>query len=974
MNRKIFFCLLLVALIAHQAFAQTALNTGSIYGKVLDGNHQPIPGVNVTLESEGMTAKTAFSGDAGAYRFTGLQPGVYAITFSMEGFAEVRQEDVTVSAGQNLDLEMVLSTTETTVVVHGDPVIDMRKTGANTAYTPDYLTHVPSARDPWVILDQTPGVEVDRINVGGNQSGQQSIFTSKGGSFTQNGWSYDGVDITDPAASGATPTYYDFDSFEEIQVTTGGQDPAISTGGVVINFVTKHGGNSWSGSTSGYFNNDSLQSNNVDKELLSQHLIEGNKADANWELGGDMGGPVVKDRSWAWGAYRYQHISNFTSKILVHDSGPNLDGTISGGARQFIQLTDINAKLNFSYNTKNEGSFQYLYGNKDFDHRFVYPPNQQSIESTFQQHGPSNMFKGEHTWIPNPAWFLDAKYGYVQNKFNLDPFSGIGLDAQPILRLNNDFFLENGNAFFHTERPQHNATIDANYFRQNWAGDHEFKFGFAYKHASVNSTSQYGGDLILYDYAGNRGDVSAGAGVAKIRYELNNQYNIDNLGIYGGDTWRMNRLTLNLGFHFDHNTSKSNPSDAPANGIAPDLLPALHWAGSDAIPGLNNLSPRVGATYDITGDGKTILRGNYARFYDQLGPAPASFINPLGGYTGVYTYYTDLNHDGTVTRDEIDTSFVAPFRGMTPGNGDATASGFSDHRFIDSNLKAPSTDEFIAGFERQLMTDVSVGATYTHRKYDNQWDTFIPGITSADFVCTPLTVSNPVTGETFTNPTYCDITADVAARDQYELLVAHGQTRSYDGVEFVLNKRMSDRWLARLSGTIQDQKIHYSDGSFQDPTNIAFTNDTWWAEQSTGSGSGGVFTGSRWSFKASGAYQFPHDITAGAYLKVIDGNAVPLIRRKTQLYSATQSGLPLSVLMAPFDTVRLETIKYMDLRIEKAFTLGTHGKLDLGLDVFNLFNTNAPLRLERRVNTFQFREPQEIVAPRILRLGVRYAF
>jgi hypothetical protein len=978
-------CLILVALMAAgQAFAQTAYNTGTIYGKVFGQDGQPLPGVTITLESEGMAAKTAFSGDAGSYRFAGLQPSAYAVTFSLQGFTEVRQEDVKLNAGQNISLEITLrqATSEQVVVTGEAPVVDTKKTGASTAFNQDYLKNIPSARDPWVILDQTPGVEVDRINVGGNQSGQQSVFTSKGGSSATNGWSYDGVDITDPAAQGSTPTYYDFDSFEEIQITTGGQDPAIGTGGVVINFVTKRGGNTWAGSASGYFNNDSLQSDNVDADLVKQHFITSNKADANWEFGGDFGGPVAKDKAWAWGAYRYQHISNFTSGLLVHDSTPALNGTISGQALQFIKLTDVNAKLNVAYNTENEGSFQFLYGNKDFDHRFALPPNQQEIGTTWIQHGPSDMFKAEHSWIPSPNWFVDAKYGFMVNKFDLDPVSGIGADAQPVFRLAGDFFLENGYVFYHTKRPQHNISLDANYFKQDWAGgDHEFKFGFAYKHATVTTSCQYGGDAIFYDYAGHRGDVSLGAGVAKMRYLINAQYGLENLGLYAGDTWRMNRLTLNLGFHFDHNTTSSKASDAPENAIAPDLLPALHSPGFSDIPALNNFSPRVGATFDLTGDGKTIVRGNYARFYDQLGPTPANFINVLGAcggcYTGVYTYYADLNGDGSITRNELDLSFLAPFRNMHVGDAEATVSTFGDHRLIDSNLKAQSTDELIAGFERQLMTDVSLSANYTYRKYDNQWASYIPGITSADFTCHPLTVTNPVTGETFTNPTYCDISGEVAARDQYELLVAPGQTRNYSGFEFVFNKRMSNKWMARLNGTIQDQKIHYENnstsfpGSFQDPTNIGYTNDTWWAQQSTGSGSGGVFTGSRWSFKASAAYQLPYDITLGGYLKVIDGNVVPLIRRVG--FQAYSQGA-FNVQMAPFDAVRLNTVKYMDLRIDKGLNLGSSGKVNLSLDIFNLFNINTPLRIERRVNVFQFKEPGEIVAPRIIRIGARYTF
>ena len=103
------------------------------------------------------------------------------------------------------------------------------------------MQNIPSARDPWVMLEKTPGIMMDRANVGGNQSGQQSGYISRGSSTGNNKWSIDGVDITDMSATGASPIYYDFDMLEEMQVTTGGADVAQQTGGVGINLVTKSG-------------------------------------------------------------------------------------------------------------------------------------------------------------------------------------------------------------------------------------------------------------------------------------------------------------------------------------------------------------------------------------------------------------------------------------------------------------------------------------------------------------------------------------------------------------------------------------------------------------------------------------------------------------------------------------------------------------------------------------------------------------
>src|SRR5262249_10075902 len=149
MKRSIFVILMLVALFATgQVFAQTSFNTGSIYGKVFGADGKALPGVSVTLETEGAAPKTAFTGDAGSYRFAGLLPGAYSLTFTLQGFTEVRQEDVRITAGQTVNVEITLkqATSEQVVVTGEAPVVDTKKTGASTPYTQDYLKNVPTGR------------------------------------------------------------------------------------------------------------------------------------------------------------------------------------------------------------------------------------------------------------------------------------------------------------------------------------------------------------------------------------------------------------------------------------------------------------------------------------------------------------------------------------------------------------------------------------------------------------------------------------------------------------------------------------------------------------------------------------------------------------------------------------------------------------------------------------------------------------
>src|SRR5262245_65093493 len=147
---------LLVVAFTFPVSAQVATKTGSIYGKVLDDKGAPLPGVGVTLESTEIPPQTATSGASGGFRFANLPPGTYSVNFAIEGFTEVRQEEVRVSTGSQVQLEITLkpSLSEEFTIIGETPVVDTKKTGNVQGFSREYLEDVPSARDPWVIIDQ----------------------------------------------------------------------------------------------------------------------------------------------------------------------------------------------------------------------------------------------------------------------------------------------------------------------------------------------------------------------------------------------------------------------------------------------------------------------------------------------------------------------------------------------------------------------------------------------------------------------------------------------------------------------------------------------------------------------------------------------------------------------------------------------------------------------------------------------------
>src|SRR5580765_5617692 len=308
--KRMSFMLALLLAVGAPTFAQ--IQGGSINGTVKDEQGGVLPGVTIT--AQGLDATHTFVTESnGEYRFLNLAPGPYRMTATLPGFSTVVREDVIVSVGRNVELPLSLkiaSVAETITVSGESPVIDTKATGTATNFTTDELTKIPTSRDPFALMRSVPGVLVDRVNIGGNETGQQSNFASKGTRPQDASWTMDGIEITDMAATGASPSYFNFDNFEEIQVSTAGNDIKSRTGGMGLNLVVKRGTNKFSGGFRGYFDNDAMESSNVPDELVAAGVTP-DKADHNKQIsdyGFDGGGPLMKDKAWFYGSYSIQDV------------------------------------------------------------------------------------------------------------------------------------------------------------------------------------------------------------------------------------------------------------------------------------------------------------------------------------------------------------------------------------------------------------------------------------------------------------------------------------------------------------------------------------------------------------------------------------------------------------------------------------------------------------------------------------------
>src|SRR5689334_23369009 len=367
---------LLLSLFAVSGYAQ--FQTGNIYGKVQAKDGSVLPGVTVTLSGVG-APQTTVSDAQGNFRFLNLSPGTYTIKAELAGYGTSTRAGVGVQVGANADITMTLnpSVSESITVTAEAPLLDVRKAGTGINVTKVEMEKIPTSRDPWTVLQQAPAVQVDRINVGGNQSGQQSVYNARGATSDQNTWNMDGVNITDMGATGSSPLYFDFDSFEEMQITTGGSDPRVMTPGVQLNMVTKRGTNDWRGSGRYFYTPGSYQADAKVPTEATGYLFQTNAINYVRDYGAEVGGPIWRDHAWFWIADSENKISNESS----------LATATSFAAFDNIILRDKNAKLNAQITASNSGVGFYTFGDKVRNARNLSPTR--PFETAWHQSGPT---------------------------------------------------------------------------------------------------------------------------------------------------------------------------------------------------------------------------------------------------------------------------------------------------------------------------------------------------------------------------------------------------------------------------------------------------------------------------------------------------------------------------------------------------------------------------------------------------------
>jgi hypothetical protein len=944
---------LALALVAAWLLAMVALpvcaqqQTGDLYGTVTDEQKQALPGVTVTLTGVG-APQVQQSDEQGKFRFLNLYPGSYSLRAELEGFSTIERPDLTIRVGGKASIEVTMSgaVKDIITVTAEAPLLDERKVTQGSNVSTVELDKVPTARDPWSLLSQAPGVLVDRVNVGGNESGQQSSFIGLGSGGRDNTFAVDGVILTDMNAVGGSATYFDFGAFEEVQFTVSSADVTVQTSGVTINQVTKRGTNEWRGNARYLDTDGSLQAKPA--------LVDGNKIDKVEEYGADIGGPLLRDHLWVWGAYGVSDIRNI----------------VQGGQLDKTKLEDYNFKLNFQVGQADSGVLHYWTNDKIKTGRGAGPDRQPG--ATHDQTTPQDIYKVEDTFLASANWSITGLWSRDTGKFTLAPEAGL----EPHIFIDDDGIYSGTDYDFKQDATIDQERLDTSYFFNTGSVGHELKFGGSFREQSntsgtvwphgnrVFSAGFQGSDLPLVEFFRNRKNrVVSDYGAAWVQ-----------------DTITQNRWTVNAGVRYDRQYLKNKAAFDPGVPEAQGLLPPITFSGNRGGGFTwNTVEPRVGITYALGENRQTLLRGTFSRYAEQLGQLPlATRVNPIG-YNYAYFYFEDANNNLILDPGELGSLQFAYTYNIDPNNPTAVPN------VNDPNLKPTLTDEITFGIDQGFGNNLAVGLNLTYRNVHDIPEARIFVLDEAgntrlatrdDWVQVGNVTGTLPNGQTVTKP-YYDL-RDGLTPTGGSFYTNGDRKQRYLGATLSLTKRLADRWSFRGHVTYNDWKwqIGPQYRKYDDPTNT-ITDLTGQADdpsvffEKEGGNKGDVFTGSRWSFNMNGIYQIapdrPWGFNVAANVTGREGFITPPYIKKSGVVGSR------NIQLAGIDEFRNPNLYLLDARIDKDFHFNDFN-LTLSVDGFNLTNQSYVLQRERNVNAGRFYEANERLSPRVFRLGATLRF
>jgi len=1017
--------------------ASTARAQATIAGIVKDSSGAVLPGVTVEASSPSLTEKvrTALTDGTGQYRIVTLPPGNYSVTFTLTGFSTVRRDNVTVSGSGvipiNADLR-VGSLQETITVSGASPVVDTQTTRRETVVNNETINALPITRNYGGVLYATPGLTVQPgVNNNALMPGM-SLFSAHGGISTEGRVFVDGVSVNGPFGQNSVTQFaFDVSNAQEMQVLVGGGLGESETGGPIANIVPRSGGNTYSGNFFMSGTTSSLQGNNVNDTLKSQGIANPPTVRKNWDGSAGIGGPIFRDRLWFFTNFRSVGIAQVVAGGLApnRNLGDNTKWLYvpeTGIETRFTESKlDFSARLTGQVTPKNRVTFSYQ-------------PQYRCLGSTLTTSADGCRVRGDD-WIGAPfgseTTAPEAGPGYQDGPVSLtqatytSPVSNRHLIDAAISRF---WYGIIGSGYMPPDSPmglvgvtetsnlygRPNISYRAGYgwgeydtvswnWRAAWSyvtGGHSMKLGYQgteMKYDWVNYTNP---SLMRYTFT-NAIPTSAS-------YTLSEQWENANRAvahsIYLQDQWTHSRMTLQGAVRYDYVYSWA-PAEHNGTDQTTRFNPnPIRFDRTVSVSGYHDISPRFGIAYDLFGNGKTALKASAGRYlsaatadgiYSSQSPG-ANFVRSVTNRS-----WTDSNGNYNVDCDLLSTAA----QNTSAAGGDVCGALVGANlNFGNLNPNVATVDpsvlhgwgirpynwQFGGTVQHELYPGVSLEVGYNRRTWGNFLTTYNQLVGPADYDKWTVPVpSDPDLPNSGGSATFLAITPAAAARGVQDFqtketnVAGEARTAYWHGVDVNGTARLKSG-LTLQAGTSTGRGVRNTCALWEARPQLVGSNrvdacdvtEPWLT-----------------TFRGLASYRIPKvEVLVSSTIRSIRTVASENASNGSSLAANYQ--LPNTVvqqllgrlpagasaaqtttvnLLAPSELYPLTRRTEVDMRFAKIFRFGG-SRLDVGIDVYNLFNSNATTTY---LQTFLYSnsgatwlDPTAILGPRLARLNATMTF
>ena len=968
--------------------AQTA-TTGAIAGTVRDTTGAVLPGVTVEAASPALIEKVriAVTDQQGNYRIVDLRPGTYRATFTLPGFATYRREGIELTTGFTApaNAEMKIGSIEETVTVTGaSPVVDVRGSGQQRVLSRELLDNVPTGKalQGFAALTLGASLSAGQQDVGGDRGDSLGGFGYHGTRASDQRLTREGMPFTTLGGDANQRNTMINQAFtQEMTLDTRGASAENEAGGPHVNVVPKDGGNNFSWTFTGNGTNGSVQADNVSAELQARGLPPQSSVRKIWDLGGGVGGPIRRDKIWFYTAHRWWGAQSYLPGSYYNKLHGQYIGTPNSGVARYEPDLDRQAYLNVH--------------NEDHSGRLTWQAtarNKFNFSSSFQSNCNCNLgtagsapesFRSP-TYFPislnQVSWSLPATNRLLFEGGATFLYNNLAVRADPVVTRSDIAIVEQSTSLQYNARAgglflndygEHNLS---NQFNSRFAvsyvtGSHAFKTGFTLVEGWQNFNATLNDPPLRYQF---RNGLPVSLTQWASPFEARSRFH-PNLGLFAQDQWTIRRLTLDAGVRFDYLHGINRAWEIPAGAY----VPARTFSEVQEAPKWTDLAPRLGAAYDLFGNGKTAIKATWGRYVELASIFRLTYaMNPA----------STMATSSTRTWNDTNGNFVPDCNLLTP-LANAECGAGSDASLGQLRVVQSYDTEVTKGFgnrpynwqtgfalQHELRPNMALTAGYYRTSYGNFSVTDNRAVTPADF--DPYCITTPTDARlgAASGKQLCGFYNVRLARfgqvDNYTTQTSNfgKRTEVYNGFDIGINARLGRGGL--VQGGMSSGRTDFNSCVVVDSPEAAqpgFCNSQLPFRGQTQVKFAVVYP-LPFHVQVSGTYQNLPGIPLSASVVVPNAQIAPSLGRN--LSAGATANVTLSI-MEP-NTLFEDRRSQVDLRFARIFRTGQVRWTGM-FDVYNVFNANSVLG---QISTFgaAWRTPTSIVGGRLAKFGVQVDF